>query len=88
MRENRIEEAVVEHAERKGWLVRKVVYAGRRGAPDRFFFKDGQMVLVEFKSRGRSPDAQQVREHERLRKAGFIVHVVDTIEAGIALLGE
>lgn len=82
-----IEEAVVEHAERAGWLVRKCVYAGRKGSPDRWFFKDGKLVLVEFKRRGEAPNPQQDREHGRLRAAGFPVHVIDSIEAGYALFG-
>jgi hypothetical protein len=85
MRESEIEQKVCEHAERAGWLVRKVVYAGRRGAPDRWIFKDGRLVLVEFKRPGRLLDAHQQREHERLAKAGFTVHVVDSVETGCAL---
>lgn len=85
MREIVIEEKVVEFAEASGWLARKCVYAGRRGSPDRWFFKAGRLLLVEFKKPGERPDAQQAREHERLRNAGFPVHVIDNIEAGCAL---
>jgi hypothetical protein len=88
MRETVIEQAVCEHAEKAGWLVRKVVYAGRRGAPDRWFLKDGRLVLIEFKRPGRSLDAHQQREHERLTRAGFTVHVIDSIEAGCALFAQ
>ncbi len=85
MRETVIENAVCEYAEGLGWLARKMVYAGRRSCPDRWFFKGGRVVIVEFKRTGEKPDAQQEREHGRLRAAGFKVHVVDSIAAGRAL---
>lgn len=86
MRETVIEEAVVKAFEEAGWLARKCVYAGRRGSPDRWFLKGGRWVLIEFKRPGEAPDAQQWREHERLRAHGQKVHVVQSIDAGITLL--
>lgn len=85
MREYEIERTVVDFAESRGWLVRKVLYAGRRGAPDRWFFKGGQLILVEFKRPGRKPDGQQQREHDRLRGAGFPVYIIDSVEGGVGL---
>lgn len=86
MRENVIEEDAVRKAEERGWLVRKVVYAGRRGAPDRFMWKGGKLLMVEFKRPGRAPDAHQEREHKRLADAGWKVHVIDSWEAFDALI--
>lgn len=86
MREIVLEEAAVERAEQRGWLVRKVVYAGRRGAPDRFFFKGGKLLMVEFKKPGEGPREQQEREHKRLAAVGWKVHVIDNWEAFNALI--
>lgn len=85
MREIVIEENVVQFAESKGWLVRKVTYAGRRGAPDRWFFRGGKTITVEFKRRGQEPDGLQKREHEKLTRAGIPVYVIDSIDGGRAL---
>lgn len=85
MREHVVQETVVEHAKAKGWLCRKVTYSGIRGAPDYWFFKDSRLILVEFKRPGRTPDGQQLKEHGRLKAAGFDVHIIDNIEAGRAL---
>lgn len=79
MRELVIERDSVDYAEKAGWLVRKCVYAGRRGSPDRWFFKKGHLVLIEFKKPGEKPDAVQQREHDRLRGAGFKVYVVTSL---------
>lgn len=83
--ESVIENTVCEHAARNGWLVRKLSWIGRRGAPDRLFMKGGLAIFVEFKATGEKPDPLQVREIERIRKAGMEVHVIDDIEVGCAL---
>lgn len=85
-RETVIENDTVDWAEKNGWLVRKCIYAGRRGSPDRWFLKGGRLVLIEFKRPGHKPDAQQAREHDRLRASGFPVHVVTSVEQAIGLL--
>ena len=87
MREIDVETAVCKHAENTGWIVRKIVYPGRRGAPDRHFYRGGRLVIVEFKHpQGGVLSGNQKREHERLRLAGFPVHIIRTIEDGKALL--
>lgn len=80
MRESVLVAECVKIAEAHGWLHRKVVYAGRRGAPDDWFFKGGKLLPVEFKKRGEAPDGHQKREHERLAAAGFPVPVIDNVD--------
>lgn len=86
MLESVVEEKVCAFAKKRGWLVRKMAYLGRRGCPDRWFFRAGRMVIIEFKRPGCEPDEIQCREHARLREQGFIVHVIDSIAEGCALL--
>lgn len=86
MREIVVEEKVCEFAEKQGWLVRKMVYAGRRGCPDRWFFRGGKIVIIEFKRAGKEPDGLQKREHQKLRDHGIRVHVIDNIADGCSLL--
>jgi hypothetical protein len=83
--ESVIEGAVCDYATVRGWLVRKLGWIGRRGAPDRLFMKGGRAIFVEFKATGEKPDPIQVREIARMRSAGMEVHVIDDIEAGNAL---
>ncbi len=62
-------------------------YRGRRGCRDVDFYGFGHVVMCEFKKEsGGELSANQVRERKRLRKAGVTVHVIDTVEDGIALL--
>lgn len=60
-----------------GGEVRKVEWSGRRGAPDLLVLMPGHHFFVEVKAPGEKPRPEQVREHERLRAAGFKVFVSD-----------
>lgn len=93
-----LEEDGVEAAENAGWLVRKMQFIGRRGCPDRFFWKRrpkpcphcgtaGDLHMIEFKRKGKGPDGKQQREHDKLRGQGWPVHVIDTWEDFCKLLG-
>ena len=62
---------------------RKWVSPGRRGVPDDVLIVpcfDPHVQFVEAKAPGEEPEDHQLREHERIRKAGGIVHVIDTNE--------
>lgn len=86
MLEATIETCVCEYAEKKGVYVRKLVWLGRRGGPDRFFAHGGKILLIEFKKEGKKPDRNQQKEHDKLRKRGIMTAVVDNIEVGNALV--
>jgi hypothetical protein len=85
-RESSIENAVCNYAKAHGWLVRKVQWIGRVGAPDRMFARSGRVVFIEFKAPGRPARPTQAREIERLRKEGIEAWLCDDAEAGISLL--
>ena len=65
-----------------GWEARKVEWSGRRGAPDWFIMapSNGISFWVEAKAPGQKPRPHQVREIERMRKAGNEVFVVASVE--------
>lgn len=98
MRESIIEKYLVLRVNLMGGEVRKVKWIGHRGAPDRLvmFPKEEQRFIdgawgttlwVELKATGVKPEPHQVREHERMRKMGQRVEIVDSIEGVDALLG-
>lgn len=79
MRERTIEAYLVERAKALGGEVRKIKWLGRRGAPDRVvWFADGREIWVELKAPGIAPEPHQQREHERMRRMGRRVEVVDS----------
>lgn len=87
MTEAAVENPVVVRAEEAGWFVRKMRWIGRVGAPDRFFAKDGRIVLIEFKAKDKAARRSQELEHGRLRAAGVETHVCDTVIDALTILG-
>lgn len=77
-KESSIERYLVRQVGRFGGLVRKVVFPGHRGAPDRVVIFPGVLVWVELKRSTGVVSAMQDREHERLRAMGQRVEVPRT----------
>ena len=91
MRERDIESYLVSLVKYYGGEARKVKWIGRNNAPDRVvFLPDGRLIWVECKAPGKTPTAAQLREHERMRKLGQQVVVVDSCKKvlNLILLGE
>lgn len=80
MRESEIEAYLVKRVRELGGEVRKVKWIGRRGAPDRLVMADGSTLWVELKAPGETCRPHQIREHERMRRMGQRVEVIDSIE--------
>jgi len=87
MLEKEIECIVKAYAESKGWLTRKWTSPNHKFVPDQIFIRpDGQVIFVEFKKEGCCATAGQKREHERLRGHGCLVYVIDSVDAGKAMV--
>ena len=70
------------------YYARKIIFDGRNGAPDWLIIKpSGEMLWIELKASGKTPEAHQLREHRRLRSYGQQVVVVDSIELLTSVLG-
>ncbi|AXY83333.1 hypothetical protein [Acidovorax phage ACPWH] len=78
MRESNIEDYLHTRARALGGDYRRVAWIGRKHASDDLILLPGRHLLVECKKPGKKATAGQAREHERLRAAGFEVHVVAT----------
>ena len=85
--EQLIEDYLARRVKETGGEVRKVVFPGRRGAPDRLCGWPSGNALVEVKRPGETAKPHQLREHVRLRGIGFRVDVIDTKE-GVDLFVE
>jgi len=102
MRERDIEQYLVRRVKELGGEVRKVQWVGRSGAPDRLVMLPGisayhgdagRTFWVELKRPGLAAtfpsdthERAQHREHERMRKMGQRVVVIDSIEGVDGLL--
>lgn len=86
MRERDIERYLSQEVLAKGGIAYKFVSPQRRGVPDRVvLFPGGWLIWVELKAPGKTPEPHQLREHERMRKMGQRVAVIDSFE-GVDLL--
>lgn len=86
--EGKIAAYLVRRVRELGGEQRKVEWSGRRGAPDRLILFPQRHAFVELKAQGEKPEPHQAREFERLRRAGFDVHVVDSPAAVDKALNE
>lgn len=78
-RESLIEKYLIAEVKKAGGITYKLVSPGHRGVPDRLvMLPGGRMIFVECKSPGKKPQAEQLREHKRLRALGFTVVVLDS----------
>ena len=79
MRERDVEAYLVKYIKSHGGIAYKFNSPNRRNVPDRLIcLPDGFGFFVECKAPSKKPTAAQLREHERLRKLGFVVIVVDS----------
>jgi hypothetical protein len=81
MREKLTERKLVEAAKQSGGIAPKFVSPGFDGMPDRLVLLPlGRIGFVEVKRYGENPRPLQEARHGLLRRLGFKVYVVDSIE--------
>ena len=84
MLESRVEASLKRAAESRGGLSVKLL--GQIGLPDRLILLPGPKILfVETKAPGKRPRKIQRWWHDKLRKLGFRVEVIDTPEQARAV---
>lgn len=81
MLEKVIEAHLVKLVKKVGGHAYKFTSPAQRGVPDRIcVFASGRVVFVELKAPGKKPTDLQLHEHNRLRKLGQRVEVIDSID--------
>lgn len=96
-RERDVERAGNDTARKHDILHLKFVSPGRTSVPDRLVLAEVPLFLretlaryvrfIEYKRPGEKPTPAQLREHERLRKMGFAVDVIDNKFAAEFVIG-
>lgn len=77
--ESVIENNLTRRVEALGGLTYKLAPTGRINKPDRLvMLPNGKLFFVECKRPGKKPRPGQIREHERLRRLGYRVVVLDS----------
>jgi len=79
--EKLIEKTLVAEVKKLGGWALKLLCQFVTGLPDRLVLLPGGVVFfVEVKSTGKKPTPVQKLVHEKLRRLGFTVHVIDTLK--------
>lgn len=82
MLERDIEAAFVTRVKSLGGIAEKFTSPGRRNVPDRLVTLPGAVIIfVELKAPGKGPTEAQARDHDRRRKLGCDVRVINSLEA-------
>ena len=85
MLEEDVENALVRRVKKLGGTAEKFISPGRCSVPDRLVtLPGGAIIFVELKAPGKKPTEKQARDHERRRKMGCDVRVIDSVEAARA----
>lgn len=81
MRESFIEEKLTKAVKQNGGVCWKFTSPGTAGVPDRIILMpEGRIAFVEVKAPGEKPRPLQQSRHRLLRRLGFKVYVLDTLE--------
>ena len=81
MLESKIEKKLVSLVRRLGGECLKFVSPGNAGVPDRIvMMPHGKIYFVELKAPGEKPRALQIAVHDRFKRLGFPVTVIDSME--------
>ena len=81
MREKNIESRLVRAVRSMGGLAPKWVSPGLDGVPDRIILlPGGRMAFAELKAPGKKPRPLQEKRIGQLRRLGFPVYVIDSVE--------
>ena len=89
MREKQTEQKLVSAVKKLGGIAPKFMSPGLDGMPDRIvLLPGGHMAFVEVKAMGCKPRPLQHARHGMLRRLGFRVYVVDSLEQIGGILDE
>ena len=81
MKEKAIEKKLVQAVKAAAGIAPKLVSPGFDGMPDRIvLLPSGHIGFVEVKAPGEKPRPLQLARHEMLRRLGFQVYLLDSIE--------
>lgn len=86
MKESQVEKSICAFAKAIGWKTLKLNGHGDRGKPDRMFLKNGKVVFIEVKRKGKQARKQQAYRLQKLRENGFKAQYVDSLPSGVLFI--
>ena len=85
--EKLVERKLVESVKANNGMCIKLLCDQLMGLPDRMcLFPGSRIIFVELKTTNQKPRPLQLAMHDKLRKLGFRVEVIDTVEQVVNLI--
>lgn len=78
-KESSLESKAIQLAKENGWLTYKFT-SSERGVPDRVFIKNGTVMFVEFKSKGKKLSKLQEYHRRRISDQNITCLCIDNID--------
>lgn len=79
MLERDIEKALCDRVKELGGLCEKFTSPNRKNVPDRIVTLENRIIFVELKAPNKKPTKAQERDHDRRRKLGCDVRVINSV---------
>ena len=86
IKESEVERQIVKFAKDNDCLAFKFVSPGQRGVPDRLFLKDGKVLFLEIKQKGKAPTPIQEFQIRQIREQGIAAHWAGDVHTGNLLI--
>jgi len=80
MREAKVENYLKEKTEQLNGMYLKFSSPGTNGVPDRIILLNEKVYFIELKAPGKKPRKLQQYIHKEMKKQGFDVTVIDSLE--------
>lgn len=77
MKESDIQKKISDRHHNYGWFVTKLIQTTTNGIPDLLMIKNGRVVFIEVKAKGKKPEELQLYRHAELRGYGVEVYWTD-----------
>lgn len=78
--ESNIQKNIIKKSEKLGWYVVKIIQCNKPGFPDLQLMKDGMVIFIEVKDKGKKARPLQLYRHNQLKLLGFKVFVIDNAD--------
>lgn len=85
MLESKVQEKIINHLQKNGWFVIKIIRCNHPGFNDCEALKNGRAVFIEVKQKDKIAEPLQVFRHEQLQAQGFEAYTVDSFEEYLEL---
>lgn len=84
--EKSIERRLADYCKKADILCLKFVSPGNKGVPDRILIRQGRVLFLELKQKGKRPTPLQFHTLEKFREHGAVAEWADSFESAVHIM--